>query len=219
MSPSTSTGRLAMFATVGCAGLAALGFGLTSALGSSRAKPQGAPAPAIGSASPQLSTQAMQHFSVFSAPAGSAEDRRVVDEALSTDKDLALDASSVRLAQTADGIQVRVAGDSKSVCVVGRIPGKAIWGGCAPSAAAISPSTPGVGATAYPPGEISHPGGKLAVDALFPDGTSNVMVKESDGATTPMRMVGNTVAFIASQDGTLEWTGPEGLSYSSGLPH
>jgi hypothetical protein len=170
-------------------------------------------------ASPQLSAQAKSSFSGFAQPAGGSEDQRVVSEVLSADKAFALDPSSVRLAQTIDGIEVRVAGDSESVCLVGRIPGKAIWGGCAPDAAAVSPSTPGIGATAYPPGEVQHPGRKLAVDALFPNGTSNVVITSPEGSAMPLSVVNNTVAFIASADATLTWTGPEGHTYTAPLPH
>ncbi len=211
--------RRALSLIAACAALAVLGVGLAGALASSKTTPQ-VPAPAVGSASPQLSAQAKSSFSVFAQPPGGSEDQRIVGEVLSADKDLALDQSSVRLAQQAsDGIQVRVAGDSESVCLVGRIPGKAIWGGCAPNDAAVAPSSPGIGATAYPPGEVQHPGGKLAVDALFPNGTSNVVVTSPEGSATPLSIVNNTVAFIADADATLSWTGPEGHSYTAGLPH
>jgi len=211
--------RMALYLIAGCAALAVLGAGLANALASSRTKPHGVAAPAVGSALPQLSTEAKASFGVFAGPAGGSEDERIVSEVLGMDKDLALDPASVRLAQTGNGIQVRVAGDSESVCLVGRIPGKAIWGGCTPNAAAVTPSTPGIGATAYPPGEVAHPGGKLAVDALFPNGTTDVMVTSPEGSATPLSIVNNTVAFIANADATLSWTGPEGKSYSSALPH
>jgi hypothetical protein len=210
--------RTALSLIAACAALVVLGVELTGALASSKTKPQ-VSAPAVGSASPQLSAQARSSFSVFAQPAGGSEDQRIVSEVLSADKDLALDPSSVRLAQTRNGIQVRVAGDSESVCLVGRIPGKAIWGGCAPNAAAVSPASPGIGATAYPPGEVQHPGGKLAVDALFPNGTSNVVVTSSEGSATSLSLVNNTVAFIADETAKLSWIGPEGQSYSAGLPH
>ena len=83
----------------------------------------------------------------------------------------------------------------------------------------MNPATPGIGATAYPAGEVQHPGGKLAVDALFPNGTSNVAVTSASGAATPVSIVNNTVAFIAEETATLSWTGPEGHAYSSSLPH
>ena len=116
--------RMALSLVAACAALAVLGVGLSGALASSKTKPQ-VPAPAVGSASPQLSAQAKASFSVFGQPAGDSEDQRIVSQVLSADKDVTLDPSSVRLAQTSDGIQVRVAGDSESVCLVGRIPGKA----------------------------------------------------------------------------------------------
>lgn len=210
--------RMALSLVAACAALAVLGVGLSGALASSKTKPQ-VPAPAVGSASPQLSAQAKASFSVFGQPAGDSEDQRIVSQVLSADKDVTLDPSSVRLAQTSDGIQVRVAGDSESVCLVGRIPGKAIWGGCGPDEGAVNPATPGIGATAYPAGEVQHPGGKLAVDALFPNGTSNVAVTSASGAATPVSIVNNTVAFIAEETATLSWTGPEGHAYSSSLPH
>jgi hypothetical protein len=219
MSRKQSRPRTVLYLIAGCAALSVLGAGLASALASSRTKPQGAATPAVGSASPQLSAQARASFSVFAQPVGGSEDERIVDGVLSADKSLALDTTSVRLSQATGGIQVRVAGDSESVCLVGRIPGKAVWGGCAPTAAAVTPSTPGIGATAYPPGEVSHPGGKLAVDALFPNGTSDVALTSPDGSATPLSVVNNTVAFIADQDARLSWTGSDGRRYSASLPH
>jgi hypothetical protein len=219
MSRKASRRHTLLYLIAGCASLAVLGAGLASAVASSQSKPDGVAAPAVGSASPHLSAAARASFSVFGQPAGGSEDARIVDAVLSADKSLRLDATSVRLAQASGGIQVRVAGDSESVCLVGRIPAKAIWGGCAPTAAAVTPSTPGIGATAYPPGEVSHAGGRLAVDALFPDGTRDVAVTSLGGGATPLNVVNNTVAFIADQDAKLSWTGSDGRPYSASLPH
>jgi hypothetical protein len=66
---------------------------------------------------------------------------------------------------------------------------------------------------------VSRAGGRLAVTALFPDGTADVKVESPDGAVEPVGIVNNTVAFIAGEDSTLSWTGPEGHAYSSSLPH
>lgn len=176
-------------------------------------------APAIGSMSPHLSAAARATFEVFAEPPGNSEDARIVEEVLHADKALTLDPGSVRLAQTADGIEVRVAGDSESVCLVGRIPGQAIWGGCAPESTAATPASPGIGTTGYPPGVPRRPGGELAVTAMFPNGTGEVEVASPGGAVEPVAVVHNTVAFIASEDATLSWTGPEGRRYSASLPH
>lgn len=211
--------RTAAYTISACAVLALIGAGLATALASSSAVHTQVPAPAAGSAVARLSVAARASFSAFAQPQGDNEDVRVVDEVLRGDKDLALDPASVRLTQSSNGIQVRLVGDSESVCLVGRIPGKAIWGGCAPNASAVSPATPGIGATTYPPGEVSHPGGQLAIDALFPDGTTNVTVTSPSGSVTPVSIVNNTVAFIASESATLSWTGPEGRPYSASLPH
>jgi hypothetical protein len=212
--------RIAVYLTVACASLAALAVGLTSALASSTPTPHALAAPAAGSATPQLSAQAKDDFSVFAGPQGTSEDLRVVQEIVGGDDSVSLDPSSVRLAQTSSsGIQVLVAGDSESVCRIGRVPGKAIWGGCGPLQGATDPATPEIGATAYPPGEVQRSGGELAVTALFPNGTSNVSYANPGGNATPVSVVNNTVAFIAEEDATLSWTGPEGHSFSSSLPH
>lgn len=212
--------RAAVYLISTCAVLAIGGVGIATAVGSSAGSHDAIRAPVPGSAAPRLSDSAEASFSVFTEPEGNSEDIRVAEEVLRGNQDLSLDPSSVRLAQTApNGIQVRVAGDSESICLVGRIPGQAIWGGCAATASAVNPATPVIGATAYPAGEMSHPGGKLAVDALFPNGTGNVVVENTDGTSTPLSIVNDTVAFIADQDATLTWTGPEGHAYASSLPH
>jgi hypothetical protein len=200
-----------------------VGIGLATALASNALNPAPSAAhmraPAPGSAVAQLSQAASASFGVFGQPPGGSEDVRLVREVVGGDKALALDPASVRLAQSSNSIEVFVAGDSKSVCVVGRIPGGAMDGGCGSEAAAANPATPGIGTMAYPPGAVSHPGGRLAVTALFPDGTTDVTVTSSSGDVEPVGIVNNTVAFIAGEASTLSWTGPEGHAYSSPLPH
>ncbi|HEX7609969.1 MAG TPA: hypothetical protein VF380_04770 [Solirubrobacteraceae bacterium] len=158
-------------------------------------------------------------FGVFARPTAGSEDVRLVGEVVGGENAAALDPASVRLAQSSSGVEVFVAGDSESVCLVARVPGKALDGGCGPEAAAAAPATPEIGSMAYPPGEVSHPGGRLAVTALFPDGTKDATVTSSGGVTEPLSIVNNTVAFIAGEDAALGWTGPDGHAYSSPIPH
>ena len=212
--------RTVAYLISGAAVLAVIGFGLTTALASSPSGPEGSvPAPAPGSAVAQLSAAAKASFGVFAQPQGSPEDLRFVDEVSSGDRSLALDPNSVRLAQSSDGIEVRVAGDSESVCLVGRIPGQAVWGACGRESAAATPATPVIATTGYPAGTVSQPGGQHAVTALFPDGATNVALTSPSGSVTSVGIVNNTIAVIAADDDTLSWTGPEGKTYSSPLPH
>jgi len=214
---------LSAYAITACAVAALVGAGLATALASSSpsATPSGAHmrAPVPGSAVARLSQAARMKFGVFGEPRGSSEDLWLVDEVVRGDRGLALDPASVRLAQSYNGIQVFVAGDSESVCLVARIPGKAMGGGCGPEASAAAPATPAIGSMAYPPGEVSHSGGRLAVTAMFPDGTADVTVTSSSGGVEPVSIVNNIVAFITGESSTLSWTGPEGHGYSSPLPH
>lgn len=173
--------------------------------------------PAASSASPVLSGIARGTFSVFAQPPAGAQDVSVIGEAIR--EPLAdVDPTSVHLSEDTSGIQVRVAGDSQSVCLVIRIPGKAIAGSCAPDASAVIPATPVIQSARYVT-EDESPNGMLAVAALFPDRTTGVTVTGVDGTPKAISVVNNTAAFVANENDTLMWTGPEGQSYSSSLPH
>lgn len=171
-------------------------------------------APAPSSIVPQLGTAAKAHFSVFAQPQADSEEVARVSETLQG-LDVKLNPSSVRLAQSSGDLQVRVAGDSQSVCLALRIPGKADAGSCAPEASAASPATPIIQTTGYPAGEVSRPGGQLAVSVLFADGITNAAITHAGGAPTAVKIVDNTIVLVASEGDTLTWSGPEGKTYSS----
>jgi len=208
-----------------CAVLAGVGLVATFAAGSGTDQSPTVPAPAVGSATPQLSEAAKQAFGVFARPVGDSEEVSLVENALKGYEHIAigdrlnLDPSSVRLAQATGGIEALVAGDSESICLVMRLPGKALTSGRAPASTAIAPATPMIEATGYPPGEPSQEGGELAVSALLPNNSTNVTVTDAAGSVKSIPIVNNTVAFIAGEEDVVRWVGPEGHRYSSGLPH
>jgi hypothetical protein len=171
-------------------------------------------APVPGSIVAHLGDAARADFSVFSRPQAGSEDVAQVGDLLKG-LDTKLDPSSVRVAQSSSELQVRLGGDSQSVCLALRIPGKADVGGCAPEADAAHPATPIVTTTGYPPGQPSLPGSRHAVSALFPDGTTSASVTAGNGASRALGIVNNTVAFIANDGDVLSWSGPEGHVYRS----
>ena len=194
-----------------------VGVGITTAGASDSGKVESTvKAPAVGTATPQLSQAAISAFGVFSQPAGDSQDVSLVSEMVKGFKDVTLDPASVRLAQSSGDLQARVAGDSESICLVLRVPTKAMSGGCAPESSAASPATPIITSTGYPPGEPSD--GQVAVSVLFPNGTTNVTITAANGSTTAANIVNNTIVFIGNQSDVLTWTGPEGHQYSSSLP-
>jgi hypothetical protein len=171
-------------------------------------------APVPGSVVAHLGDAARADFGVFSRPQAGSEDVALVSDVL-RGLDTKLDPSSVRLAQSAAELQVRVGGDSQSVCLALRIPGKADVGGCSPEADAAQPGTPIIATTGFPPGEPSRPGSQHAVSVLFPDGTTGAVVTAKNGIPRALGIVNNTVAFIANDGDVLSWSGPEHLVYSS----
>jgi hypothetical protein len=196
-----------------CVAACAVAAGLTTALAANSTQ---APASAASSIVPQLGSAAKADFAVFSQPQAGNEDVAEVSEVLKP-LDAQLDPASVRVAQTSGGLQAQVAGDSQSVCLVLRIPGKADAGGCAPEAHAATPATPIIGTTAYPPGEPARPGGQRALAVLFPNGVSGAQVTTAGGDHSALDLINNTVTFVADEGDTLDWIGPEGHAYSSTL--
>jgi hypothetical protein len=203
--------RTLIYLLVSCVAIAATVIGLATALGANA--PSGGDAPVPSSISPHLSAAASADFGVFAQPQASSEDEALADEVLKG-LDVKLDPASVRLAQSTDDLQVRVAGDSQSVCIALRIPGKADAGGCAPEGHAATPATPMIVTTGYPPGEA---GDRLAVSVLFPDGTGAVHLVSASGQASSVAIVNNTAAFIAAKGDELTWSGPEGQSYRSAI--
>lgn len=206
--------RTLAYISLGSFAIALAGVGAALALSPSAGDPR---VPAASSASPDLNSNASERFSVFSQAPGNSQDISLVAEVV-RGLHVDLDPSSVRLAEDTGDLQVRVAGDSQSVCLTLRMPGKAIVGSCAPETNAATPATPLIQTTGYPSGEISEDG-QLAGAALFPNGTTNVTVTSTDGDASPIKITNNTVAFVADKTDTLSWTGPDGQTYSSLLPH
>ncbi len=52
---------------------------------------------------------------------------------------------------------------------------------------------------------------------LLPNGTNEVTLSTRAGASLPLEVIANTVAFAAGDGDVLSWRGPEGRSFSSTL--
>ena len=205
-------GRLKYLVGV-CGATAVVAIGLATAFAAN--SPTGAVS-APSEAVARLGSAARADFRVFSLPQAGSEEVGQVSEALKG-LDTKLDLSSVRVAQASGDLQVRVVGDSQSVCLTLRIPGELDGGGCSPEADAAAPATPIIMTTGYPPGESSGPGGQRAVGVLFPDGISVATVTAASGSRRTLDIVNNTVAFVADDGDVLSWSGPEGHVYNSAI--
>ena len=204
-----------LYVALACLALGLAGTGIATALPSTSTTGSAGsrPAPTQGSATTTLSPTATSDFAVFAQPASTASEVALVKEIVGS-MPVALGPSAVRLAQTADAVQARVAGDSESLCLVARVPGKAMTGGCATVATAVAPGTPVIVDGSYP----GAPEGQVYGAALFPNGTANATLTDGGGHVTSLNIANNTVAFVAGPTDVLGWTGPEGHAYNEVLP-